>query len=77
MRTRTKTGIRGVILNQAGKITVLPVTGEVRPKLEHSLIRGRISEGFWACCLSKNDVFHNNPATIVLFHHGTPSLPTG
>jgi hypothetical protein len=77
MRTRTKWGIRGGILNQAGKITMLPVTGEVRSKLEHSLSRGRMYEDFYACCLSKNGVFHNTPATIVPVLHGNHALPTG
>ena len=77
MRTRMRRLISGVILNQAGTITVLPVTGDVRPKLEHSLIRGRMYDGFWACFLSKNGVFHNKPATIVPFHHGNHALPVG
>jgi hypothetical protein len=55
------------ILNQAGKMTVLPVTGGVRPKLEISRITGTIEQQLHACFLSKNVMFPKNPCILVPF----------
>jgi hypothetical protein len=64
------------ILNQAGKITVLRVTGRVRPKLEISRISNKIYHRLWACFLSKNALLTKNYVTIAPCILGNLSLPT-
>jgi hypothetical protein len=76
MQKRMSIGMRGQIVNQAGKISIFRVTGHVRPKLDFSRIRGKIQHQLHAWFLSKNVMLHNNPSIIVPFTLGDLFLPT-
>jgi hypothetical protein len=76
MRTRMHVLIRGYILNQTGKITVLRVIGGVCPKPEISRIRGKIHQQLYAWFLSKNALLHNNSTIMAPCILGDRFLPT-
>lgn len=53
-----------VIVHQAGKITIMPVTAGLRPELEITSLRHKNQHHLQACFLSKNAIFNKNPANI-------------
>jgi hypothetical protein len=63
------------ILNQAGKITVLHVTGGVRPQLEHVRVVHRMYHRLRTGFLSKNALFRKHLSVITPFIRGGCSLP--
>jgi hypothetical protein len=76
MKTRWSVLMSEELLNQAGKITVLPVAGGVRPKLETSRMRGKDYHRLRTWFLSKNLRLHKNPSIIVSGIPTDQSLPT-
>jgi hypothetical protein len=75
MKTRMSVLMIKEILKQAGKITVLHVTGGVRPKLEISRIKGKIEHQLHAWFLSKSALLPKNPSLTALFIQTVQSLP--
>ena len=76
MRTRMSGLMIEKILHQAGKITVLRVTGRVRPTLEISRISNNMYHPLWAGFLSKNARRNTHYVTMTPLILGDPSLPT-
>jgi hypothetical protein len=52
------------ILNQAGKITIMPVTQGLRPELEITHLRDKNHHQMHACFLSKKAIFLKNSSNI-------------
>ena len=76
MRTRLSVLRSEEILNQAGKITVLHVTGAMRSELNISRITGKIRHQLHGRFLSKNVRLHKNPSIIGSCIPPEQSLPT-
>ncbi len=67
MRTRMRALMKEEILTQAGNITVLRVTGGVRPRFETSRMRGKIQHQLQTGVLSQNGLRNTHPSLIALF----------
>jgi hypothetical protein len=64
------------IINQAGKIRLLRVTGEIRPDLKISRIFSKIHQQLQMLLMSKNILFNKNPSIIASCIPGAQSMPT-
>ena len=68
--------MRGHIVGQIGKITLLRVTGQVRPHCEISRILNNTQHQLHTWFVSHNVMRNKNPAIIVPFTHVNLSPPT-
>ena len=69
MRIRIHQTLKEERIKQAGKITLLPGTGQLRPTLEILRFKDKTHYLVWAYCISKNAMSKRNHAIIVSSNH--------